>query len=278
MTASRVLPIAAAAALLALLLFALLFLLLNRGGTAAVELTGDDLVPTVAAASIEPTPPAAAAAAAGDVAPLRVYVAGAVQKPGVYTLNPGDRLADAVAAAGGIAATADLSPVNLALKVQDEGRYLIPDIATRPHQAAAAVPPAAADLTRKTANLLTGELSGSTESGDPVDNADKESATGSTIPGNGGGIPAGSVASASLGNGGGITVSAIGLLDLNTATDRQLETLPGIGPSRARAIIAHRNQHGPFVAAEELTAVAGIGPGIYGNLQSLVSVVPAPAP
>ena len=263
MTASRVLPIAAAAALLALLLFALLFLLLNRGGTAAVELTGDDLVTTVAAASIEPTPLPAAAAAAGDAAPLRVYVAGAVQKPGVYTLNPGDRLADAVAAAGGIAATADLSPVNLALKVQDEGRYLIPDIATRPNQAAAAAnPQSAADLTRKTANLLTGELSGITESGDPADNADKESAAGNAIPGNSGGI----------------TVGAIGLLDLNTATDRQLETLPGIGPSRARAIIAHRNQHGPFVAAEELTAVAGIGPGIYGNLQSLVRVAPAPTP
>ena len=268
MTASRVLPIAAAAALLALLLFALLFLLLNRGGTAAVELTGEDLVTTVAAASIEPTP-LPAAAAAGDAAPLRVYVAGAVQKPGVYTLNPGDRLADAVAAAGGIAATADLSPVNLALKIQDEGRYLIPDIATRPNQAAAAANPhSAADLTRKTANLLTGELSGITEPPDPVDNADKESAAGNALPGNGGVI-----------GGGDIPVSAIGLLDLNTATDRQLETLPGIGPSRARAIIAHRNQHGPFVAAEELTAVAGIGPGIYGNLQSLVSVAPAaPAP
>lgn len=271
MTASRVLPIAAAAALLALLLFALLFLLLNRGGTAAVELTGDDLVPTVAAAGIEPTPlPAAAAAAAGAAAPLRVYVAGAVQKPGVYTLNPGDRLADAVAAAGGIAATADLSPVNLALKVQDEGRYLIPDIATRPNQAAAALPPAAADLTRKTANLLTGELSGVTESIDP---ADKESAAG-----NGGVIGGGDIPVSAANSGGGVTVGAIGLLDLNTATDRQLETLPGIGPSRARAIIAHRNQHGPFVAAEELTAVAGIGPGIYGNLQSLVSVAPASAP
>lgn len=262
MTASRVLPIAAAAALLALLLFALLFLLLNRGGTAAVELTGEDLVTTVAAAGIEPTPLPAAAAEAGDAAPLRVYVAGAVQKPGVYTLNPGDRLADAVAAAGGIAATADLSPVNLALKVQDEGRYLIPDIATRPNQAAAALPPAATDLTRKTANLLTGELSGVTETADSVDNADKESAAGK------GGVI----------GGGDIAVSVIGLLDLNTATDRQLETLPGIGPSRARAIIAHRNQHGPFVAAEELTAVAGIGPGIYGNLQSLVSVAPASDP
>lgn len=259
MTATRVWPIAAVAAVLGLLLFALLFFLLSRGGGEAVELTG--AAPVAAAADTDAglagAPPAAAVAE-----PLRVYVAGAVQKPGVYTLNPGDRLADAVAAAGGIAATADLSPVNLALKVQDEGRYLIPDIAARPDRAPPAAKPIAADLTRKTANLLTGELSGATESLDqnPAANA-----------------PAANAAAGDPGNAaGGLSVKAAGLLDLNTATDRQLETLPGIGPARARAIIAHREQHGPFVAAEELTAVAGIGPGIYGNLQSLISVAPAP--
>lgn len=259
MTATRVWPIAAVAAVLALLLFALLFFLLSRGGGEAVELTG--AVPVAAAADTDAglagEPPPAAVAE-----PLRVYVAGAVQKPGVYTLNPGDRLADAVAAAGGIAATADLSPVNLALKVQDEGRYLIPDIAARPDRAPPAAKPIAADLTRKTANLLTGELSGATESLDqnPAANAAVDNAAADN-PG---------------GAAGGIQAKAAGLLDLNTATDRQLETLPGIGPARARAIIAHREQHGPFVAAEELTAVAGIGPGIYGNLQSLISVAPAP--
>ena len=271
MTATRVWPIAAVAAVLALLLFALLFFLLSRGGGEPVELTG--AVPVAAAADTDAglagEPPPAAVAE-----PLRVYVAGAVQKPGVYTLNPGDRLADAVAAAGGIAATADLSPVNLALKVQDEGRYLIPDIAARPDRAPPAAKPIAADLTRKTANLLTGELSGATESLDqnPADNEPADNAGG----GNGGVIPSNAVSRAYANSGDGITVSVIGLLDLNTATDRQLETLPGIGPARARAIIAHREQHGPFVAAEELTAVAGIGPGIYGNLQSLISVAPAP--
>lgn len=271
MTATRVWPIAAVAAVLGLLLFALLFFLLSRGGGEAVELTG--AAPVAAAADMDAglagEPPAAAVAE-----PLRVYVAGAVQKPGVYTLNPGDRLADAVAAAGGIAATADLSPVNLALKVRDEGRYLIPDIAARPDRAPPAAKPIAADLTRKTANLLTGELSGATETADPADKEPAADNAAAAIAS--GGIPSGIIDSASFGNGGGITVSAIGLLDLNTATDRQLQALPGIGPSRARAIIAHREQHGPFVAAEELTAVAGIGPGIYGNLQSLISVAPAP--
>lgn len=269
MTATRVWPIAAVAAVLALLLFALLFFLLSRGGGEPVELTG--AAPVAAADAVDF---AGEEEPAAVTEPLRVYVAGAVQKPGVYTLNPGDRLADAVAAAGGIAATADLSPVNLALKVQDEGRYLIPDIAARPDREPPAAKPIAADLTRKTANLLTGELSGATETADP---ADKEpAADNNAAAGNGGVIPSNAVSRAYANSGDGITVSVIGLLDLNTATDRQLETLPGIGPARAQAIIAHRNQHGPFVAAEELTAVAGIGPGIYGNLQSLISVAPAP--
>lgn len=262
MTASRVLPVGVGAVILALLLFALLFWLLSRGGKEPVELTAAlPAVPAAAAdfAAAEPPPPTPAAA------PLRVYVAGAVQRPGVYTLNPGDRLADAVAAAGGIAATADLSPVNLALKVKDEGRYLIPDIAARPARAAPALPPAAADLTHKTADLLTGELSGATETAEiaaAAEKSDKEPAAG--IAGENPAIPIGAAAA-----------SAAALLDLNSATDRQLESLPGIGPARAQAIIAHRERHGPFVAAEELTAVAGIGPGIYGNLQALVSVAPA---
>ena len=55
-------------------------------------------------------------------AELKVYVSGAVRNPGVYTLLAGDRLSDAMAAAGG----AELAAVNLAQRLQDEGHYLIP--------------------------------------------------------------------------------------------------------------------------------------------------------
>ena len=67
-----------------------------------------------------------------------------------------------------------------------------------------------------------------------------------------------------------------GLVNLNTATQSDLESLPGIGPARAQAIIAFREQNGFFVAVEEITAVSGIGQGILDNLQGLITVDDAP--
>jgi competence protein ComEA len=61
-----------------------------------------------------------------DGTPIRVHVTGAVIAPGVYELREGDRFIDALAAAGGPAADADLDQVNLARRVRDEGQVLIP--------------------------------------------------------------------------------------------------------------------------------------------------------
>ena len=49
-------------------------------------------------------------------------------------------------------------------------------------------------------------------------------------------------------------------VDINTATAAELETLPGIGPSLAAAIVEHRRRSGPFRSVDELIQVAGIGP------------------
>ncbi len=59
-------------------------------------------------------------------AEIQVYVAGAVVQPGVYYLDDGDRWIDAVEAAGGPAADADLLSVNLARRLQDEDQVLVP--------------------------------------------------------------------------------------------------------------------------------------------------------
>lgn len=48
-------------------------------------------------------------------------------------------------------------------------------------------------------------------------------------------------------------------INVNTADAQALTQLTGIGPSRAEAIIAHREQHGPFRSLHELTQVSGIG-------------------
>ncbi len=58
------------------------------------------------------------------------------------------------------------------------------------------------------------------------------------------------------------TVGAAGgtPIDVNTAGVAELETLPGIGPATAAAIVEHREQHGPYATVDDLEAVQGIGP------------------
>ncbi len=59
---------------------------------------------------------------------ITVYVSGAVNKPGIVTLNEGDRLAKAVEKVGGITKKADLNGINMAIKLQDEMHYIVPRI------------------------------------------------------------------------------------------------------------------------------------------------------
>ncbi len=76
-------------------------------------------------------------------------------------------------------------------------------------------------------------------------------------------------------SGAGESRSGSGLLvDINTATQEQLESLPGIGPATAQAIIQYRTEHGPFQAMSELDAVPGIGEATLESLQGLVTVNP----
>jgi competence protein ComEA len=57
---------------------------------------------------------------------IQVYIAGAVNRPGVYYLNDGDRWIDAVEAAGGPTADADVEAINLARRLHDEDQVLVP--------------------------------------------------------------------------------------------------------------------------------------------------------
>ncbi len=63
--------------------------------------------------------------------PVLVYVHGAVQQPGVYSLKSDSRLVDALDAAGGPTEDADLDSVNLAQRVKDEGSYYVPAVGER---------------------------------------------------------------------------------------------------------------------------------------------------
>ena len=61
-------------------------------------------------------------------------------------------------------------------------------------------------------------------------------------------------------------------VDLNAASSEELQTLPGIGPGRAEAIIDHRESHGPFTRIEDILEVSGIGEKTFESIQHLIRV------
>lgn len=63
-----------------------------------------------------------------------------------------------------------------------------------------------------------------------------------------------------------------GLINLNTATQEELETLPSIGEVRAQAIIAYREEHGGFRTTDELMEVSGIGEKIFADIAPHITV------
>ena len=71
---------------------------------------------------------------------------------------------------------------------------------------------------------------------------------------------------------GGITTA--GLIDINTATQTDLEMLPGIGPSTATNIIAYREANGPFATIEAIMDVPGIGEGKFEAIRELITIGP----
>jgi len=164
----------------------------------------------------EPAPPpeasipraAPALTSTTAAATVVVHAAGAVRRPGIYTLPAGGRVADLLAMAGGATSDADLDRVNLAAKVVDGSQIYVP---------------------RR-----------------------------------------GESAPAGAGNGGAVAVS--GPLDLNTATVEQLDELPGIGPTTAKAIVDTRERMGGFHSVDDLLEVRGIGPAKLDAIRDLVTV------
>ena len=69
-----------------------------------------------------------------------------------------------------------------------------------------------------------------------------------------------------------INTSAGRLVNINTASAAQLETLSGVGPVRAQSIISYRETHGGFKTIEEIMNVSGIGEVTFNNLKEFITV------
>lgn len=183
---------------------------------------------------------------ASGEATVRVHVAGAVNNPGVYTLPAQGRTVDAIAAASGAAADADLDRVNLAGTLSDGVQIYVP------HRGETAAP-AQIQPNGGTANAGQGNAAnGAAQNG---------ASQGGTQP-----QPARTLTASGSAQKGSSPVN------INTATAEELQSLPRIGPAMAQRIIAWREAHGGFRSVDELDAVPGIGPSMLENLRPLVTV------
>ncbi len=66
------------------------------------------------------------------------------------------------------------------------------------------------------------------------------------------------------------------VVDINTASQAEMQALPEIGPALAKRIVDYRQAHGRFERLEELQAVRGFGPKTYEQLRPMLSVGAAP--
>jgi competence protein ComEA len=92
----------------------------SLAGCSSTAQSGVTLATPVASRSAAPAPTA--------VLEIKVYVTGEVARPGVYALAADSRVEDAVAAAGGFVAGADMPRVNLAARVRDEEEIFVPKV------------------------------------------------------------------------------------------------------------------------------------------------------
>jgi len=152
---------------------------------------------------------------------LAVHVAGAVAHAGLYHLPGGSRVADAIAAAGGNLARADVDRLNLAARLDDGQRVYVVRRGEPP-------PPGP---------VASGLVDGATGA---------EGEAGASGP--------------------------AGPVDLNTADLDALDTLPGVGPATARAILEERVRRGGFRSTRDLLRVPGIGEGRFARLKAHVRV------
>lgn len=85
------------------------------------------------------------------------------------------------------------------------------------------------------------------------------------------GLLAALLLSLSLGLSSGVLAQQVAPINVNTADAELLAELPGIGPSRADAIIEERDTNGEFTSAEELERVSGIGPATVDGIRDQVA-------
>jgi len=181
-------------------------------------------------------------AADQDSVELVVQVTGEVNRPGIYRVAPGTRVYELVQMAGGLTGCADQEAVNLAQLLEDGQKVAVPRLPEPEPVAESPEKPIPPKQQPSSVSPPTATVLPSEITKPP------------TPP------------------------SQPYIVDLNTATQADLERVPGIGPVLAARIIAYRQRYGLFKTVYELRLIKGVGQQTFDKIKPYVTVAPALAP
>lgn len=216
--------------------------------------------------------------------PYMVYVTGAVASPeAVITLPSGSRVLHALEAAGGPLVSADLERVNLAGRLNDGDQVHVParesGSAQTPAVTVIVVTPTPGTYTvyvvgevRQPQSMVALPVGSRVEdalraAGGTTDKADLSRINLSQVLSDGDYVYVPPLAGEALIT---PTPNRPPLVHINYATLEELDTLPGIGPALAQAIMDYRMEHGPFASLQDLDNVPGLGPSKLDALRDLI--------
>jgi competence protein ComEA len=219
-------------------------------------------------ASIAPTPRATEevatkpSPASTAITSVVVHVAGAVKKPGVYTLKSGMRIYQAVAAAGGFQKDAQQDSVNLADAICDADQIFIPSKAEAIAPAVVAAPTRPTVIKGNSPQKITTNIKAGRVLGKPAITIAPAKTKAKSTPS--GATPAEPTAEAKSTK---LQEAGQGYVHLNSATTDDLQKLPGVGPAMAERILAYRSEIKKFEEPTQLKDVPGIGDKKFARME-----------
>lgn len=183
---------------------------------------------------------------------IKVYVVGAVKNPGIVTLPFDSRVDDAIKAAGGMSDNAEPLSVNLAKRIKDEDKIYVAFKGETDSLSGTGVVEQRAD----TSGIIAEKAREAAADGGKIKAKDsgKSSSAGNNEKGD--------------------AASAEFTVNLNTASEEELQKIPGVGPSISKSIIDYRNKlpDGKFTNKAQLKDVIGIGEASYSKLEPYVKL------
>lgn len=180
---------------------------------------------------------------------VKVDIKGRVKSPGVYEVSSNNRVMDIIKKAGGLESDADTSSINLSKKVYDEmviviySKKEVSSISDTKNNESISINDCKNNNNKIINEACIDNVNDNTKT-DTTNSSKKESKSSDSIDKK---------------------------ININTASLDILQTLTGIGESKARAIIEYRSENGNFKSIEDITKVRGIGQAVFEKIKNHIT-------